>query len=280
MSERTDVMRRGADWGMIRAMGGVEHILLESHEREVPTLETARKVHARITLPGGRWRPALELALIDYFYLSVRTARVREAGLRYVLDLRFVDPAARLGRRIPWTWIGVGAVFLSTAFIGAREIAASTVPWWRHEWLSATAVFLTAAAAVLYLAVHRVSETLTLFSAHGRAKLMCHAGGLGTLHEFRRFQPRLEAHLRIAGARRRGGAEHLRDEMREHFRLRQAGALTEEEYEAAKRRILATHGRSVAGSGPRKGRGTPPAAGRRLSPAKSIPRRVRPIASP
>ena len=29
--------------------------------------------------------------------------------------------------------------------------------------------------------------------------------------------------------------------MREHFRLKEAGALTEAEYEAAKRRILATH---------------------------------------
>jgi hypothetical protein len=54
--------------------------------------------------------------------------------------------------------------------------------------------------------------------------------------------PRLEAHLRIAGARRRAGADHLRDEMREHFRLKEAGALTEKEYEAAKRKILATHG--------------------------------------
>src|SRR5688500_20362173 len=116
-------MRRGTDWGMIAPMAGVEHILLESDERDVPTLETARKVHARITFPGGRWRPALELALIDYFYLSVRTARVREAGLRYVVDLRFVDPASRLGRRIPWAWSGLGGVLLSAPFVRALELA-------------------------------------------------------------------------------------------------------------------------------------------------------------
>jgi hypothetical protein len=258
-------------------MSGVEHILLESDERDVPTLETARRVHARIALPAGRWKPALELALIDYYYLSVRTARSRDAGHCYVLDLRFVDPAARLGRRVPWPWIGVGAVFLSAAYLGAREIAASSVPWWRHEWLPATSVFLAAAAAALCVAAHRVAETLTLFSAHGRAKLMCHAGGLGTLRAFRRFLPRLEAHLRIACARRRGGAEHLRDEMREHFRLRQAGALTEAEYEAAKRRILSTHGHSAAGRGPGKGtaRGLPTTAGRKLPPTRGIPLRRR-----
>jgi hypothetical protein len=62
------------------------------------------------------------------------------------------------------------------------------------------------------------------------------------LRAIRTFLPRLEAHLRIAGARRRAGADHLRDEMREHFRLKEAGALTEAEYEAAKKKILATHG--------------------------------------
>src|SRR5688572_28730531 len=268
-------MRRGTDWGMIVPMAGVEHILLESDERDVPTLETARRVHARITLPGGRWRPALELALIDYFYLSVHTARAH--GARYVVDLRYVDPSARLGRRIPWSWIAVGAAFLLLAILGVRGMAASTAQWWRHEWLSATAGFFAVAAAALYVAVHRIAETLTLFSAHGRARFVCHAGGLGTLRAFRRFLPRLEAHLRIACARRRGGAEHLRDEMREHFRLRQAGALTEAEYEAAKRRILATHGHSAAGRGPGKGtaRGLVTTAGRKLPPTSGIPLRRR-----
>ena len=35
--------------------------------------------------------------------------------------------------------------------------------------------------------------------------------------------------------------EHLRDEMREHFRLRKHGVLSAEEYEASKARILAEH---------------------------------------
>lgn len=43
--------------------------------------------------------------------------------------------------------------------------------------------------------------------------------------------------------------EHLRDEMREHFRLRKHGVLTAEEYEASKARILAEH--SPASAGPR-----------------------------
>ena len=44
-------------------------------------------------------------------------------------------------------------------------------------------------------------------------------------------------------ARRRSRAAHLRDEMREHFRLKEIGTLSVEEYEAAKVRILHQHAR-------------------------------------
>ena len=36
-------------------------------------------------------------------------------------------------------------------------------------------------------------------------------------------------------------AERLRDEMREHFRLKEAGVLSQEQYEASKARILGQH---------------------------------------
>lgn len=268
-------MQRETVWGMIARMAGDEHILLESDERDIPTLETARRIHARVVLPGDRWRPALELALIDYFFLSVRTARARKA--RYVVDLRFVDPSARLARQVPWSWIAVAAAFLLLGILGARGIVASPAPWWRHEWLSPTIAFCAAAAAAIYATVHRTAETVTLFSAHGRAKLLCHAGAPGTLHAFRAFLPRLEAHLRIAGARRRAGTDQLRDEMREHFRLKETGALTESEYEAAKRRILATHGLAAAGGGSMRvaARARPQAAVRRQAPKNATPPRKR-----
>jgi hypothetical protein len=235
---------------MIVVMAGVEHILLESDERDVPTLETARKVHARIALPGDRWRPAVELALIDYFYLSVRTERGH--GARYVVDLRHVDPAVVLARQIPRGWVAAGAALLLLAILGVRDIAESSGPWWRHERLSSTAALFAVAAAAIYAAARATAETLTLFSAHGRARLLFHAGGPGTFRAFRMFLPRLEAHMRIAGARRRAGADHLRDEMREHFRLKEAGALAESDYEAAKRKVLATHGTAADGRRPGK----------------------------
>ena len=229
-------------------MADAEHILLESDERVVPTLETARRIHARLAMRGRLWRCSMNLALIDGLFLSVRTARANVLNSRYVVDLRFVDPVPLLERRIAWRSIAIGAACLALGVFGARSIAASAAPWWRHEWLLETAALFGVAAAALFAAFHLTTESLTLFSAHGRARLVAHTGRVGTIRAFRKFfLPRLDAHLYVAiRARRRSRVQHLRDEMREHFRLRNAGVLTEAEYEAAKRRILATHDPSAA----------------------------------
>src|SRR5262245_19525814 len=176
-------------------MAASEHILLESDERNVPALETARRIHARVVLQGGLRRRPMELVLIDYFFLSVRIARARSIESRYVLDLRFVDPLPRVARRIAWPWVAAGGALVALAIAGARELAASPAPWWRDEWLAATLALAVLAAGALVAAFHLTTETLTLVSAHGRAKLLTHVGSLGTFRALRGFLPRLDAHL-------------------------------------------------------------------------------------
>jgi hypothetical protein len=87
-----------------------------------------------------------------------------------------------------------------------------------------------------------MTETLCVFSVHGRANLLKLTGGLGTFRSVRSFTRKLEAHIDIAGAARRSSlGQHLRDEMREHFRLHEAGVLSNEAYDDSKKRILAGH---------------------------------------
>jgi hypothetical protein len=62
-----------------------EHILLESDLREVPNFRAARKVHARIGFRSRLRRRFLQLEIIDYYYLAVRS-RSRSTSLEYVLD--------------------------------------------------------------------------------------------------------------------------------------------------------------------------------------------------
>ena len=223
-------------------MPTAEHILLESEEREVPALQTARRIHARLRLRGGLWRRPVVLTLFDDFYLSVRRESAQSAASQFVLDLRFVDPALRCSQHIAWRWMAAAVTLLALGVIAALEVGESASPWWQDQWLPVSAVLLGVATGLACVAIYRTTETLTVLSAYGRVTLLEHTGDLGSFRVFRRLRPLLDSHLRAAlAARRRRRGEHLRDEMREHYRLRCAGALSQPEYEAAKRRILATH---------------------------------------
>lgn len=223
-------------------MRATEHIVLESDERNVPALRTARKVHSRLRVQRSVRRRASELALIDYCYLSVRTWRSRSPDAQYVLDLRFVDPVLRLSRHVAWRFLAASAVLTVLAVALAWRISASSTPWWRHEWLALLGSLVGLAVCAALVGLYRTTKTLVLFSVSGRARLLELTGGVGSFRAMRRFSRTLAAHVRIASARRRRSrAEHLRDEMREHQRLKEAGVLSEKEYEMSKARILAKH---------------------------------------
>jgi hypothetical protein len=219
-----------------------EHILLESDERTVPVLRGARKIHARLRVHNSLRRRSVELALIDYHYLSVQTWRLGRPALEYVLDLRFVDPKLRLSRHIAWRWIRATAVLAALTVGVASWIHASSTPWWQHDWLPVFGALLGLTVCSGLVATYRTTKTLELFSVNGQARLVELTGGVGSFGAIRRFTHALTAHVTIAiGVRRTTRGAHLRDEMREHTRLREVGALSAQEYETSKRRILARH---------------------------------------
>ncbi len=223
-------------------MKKAETILLESEERVVPRRGGARKVHAHLIVRSRLRRCEVELDIIDYYFLSVRMRRAGVLVREYTLDLRFVDPALVTSRRFAWR--SMAATLLLLVALSARlwSVASSSVSWWQPEGLLACAALLGLAVCAGLVSVYRTTETLTLTSLHGRARVLECIGGLGTLAALRPFVAKLAAHTQLAAAARRSSPqEHLRDEMREHFRLKEAGALSDDEYEASKKRILAAH---------------------------------------
>ena len=218
-----------------------EHILLESDVREVPAPQDARRSHAQIEVRSRLRRRILQLEIIDYYYLAVRW-RSRSTPPEYVLDLRFVDTPPRLSRRIAWRWIGASLLSMALAAGIAARIGASATPWWRHEWLALCASVTAIGVVVTLVGAYRTTETLRLLSIDGGARLLEFTGGVGTIRVLRRFMAKLAAHIQLAAAARRPTkSEHLRDEMREHTRLKEIGLLSDAEYEASKARILAHH---------------------------------------
>jgi hypothetical protein len=221
-----------------------EHILLESEPAQVPELRDARTSHTRFEFRSGLRRRVTQLEIIDYYYLSVRS-RSRSGPLEYVLDLRFADTPRKL-RHIPWAWIAFSLVFTILAVGIASGVDLAALPWWQHHWLAIGAAAIAVWALATLVAIYRTTEKVSLFSTHGAATLLECTGGLGTFRAFRGFTPKLAAHIQLAAAARRPTKpEHLRDEMREHLRLKDIGVISAGQYEKAKMRILGQHSSSA-----------------------------------
>jgi hypothetical protein len=234
-------------------MTAPEHILLESDERKVPHPRCSRKVHARIELRSRLRRRALQLELVDYYYLVVRSYRSGSVAAEYVLDLRFVDSSMGSSRHFALRWLLAAVALVAMAGLIAFRIADSV------ELTDGSAVAFGIASAGALVAclgfVWRTRETISMYSDHGRAKLFEFTGGFGAKRAVKPFMSKLAAHIRFATAARRPvRSEHLRDEMREHFRLRESGVLSAEEYEASKARILAEHSPATGPGTDREGR--------------------------
>ncbi len=217
-------------------MATTEHILLETESRRVPDLREARKSHGRIELRSRLRRRLLCLEIIDYYYLCIR-APSRSRAVEFSLDLRFVQ-APQLSRHIAWRWMAASLVLLAAAIAAGMHAPA----WWRQYWHPVWVALAVGWACVTCVCIYRTTETVSLFSTFGAARLLEFTGGLGTFHAARPFLAKLAAHIRLAaGARRQTRAEHLRDEMREHLRLKEIGVLSAGEYESSKARILEQH---------------------------------------
>jgi hypothetical protein len=219
-------------------MTATEHILLESDLRQVPDLRDARKSHGRIAVRSRLRRRVLQLEIIDYYYLSVRT-RSGARGSEFSLDLRFAR-APQLSRHIAWRWMAASLVLIVVPTLIVTAIHASA--WWRQEWLPVSLAVVPSWAGTTPVRLYRTTETLSLVSTCGAAQLLEFTAGPGTFRALRPFIAKLTAHIRLASsARRHTKAEHLRDEMREHQRLRELGVLSQSDYELSKARILGQH---------------------------------------
>ena len=92
------------------------------------------------------------------------------------------------------------------------------------------------------LAIRHTTEALNFTSVHGGASFVSVLGGIGSAKQGRSFFVSLIKEISAAkAARRQAKQELLRDEMREHHRLRELGVLSEADYEASKARILKAH---------------------------------------
>ncbi len=219
-----------------------EHVYIESDVSEIPDPRRVRNVQASLRLQS-RWRGcSTTLDVFEKRFLAVHSKRLRAALKHYALDLRFVDPTPEHRRHVPWKCLQTTAGLTLLSVGTWWWMKQSPLPFAENPWLPAWALIVSATVCTALLSVYRMTETITFFSVHGRARLFDVVGGLGVFHAARAFEAELGAHIQRAGAIRGATrAQQLRDEMREHYRLQQHGILSMPEYEESKARILQHH---------------------------------------
>lgn len=218
------------------ALARAEHIALEGETETVA--HEHRKARASYTLHSAVHGLRTELSLLDEHYLDVRITRARKEPLEYSLDLRFLNSLPVRVRRIAWAWFALGAAGTLAGCVGVWfAVSAASLAY-----ALGSSAALAGAALVVWLGMRATSEALNFSSVHGGATLVSVIGGLGSIEQGKAFFVAMIKEIAAAkAARPQSKPQWLRDEMREHHRLRELGVLSEADYEASKKRILKAH---------------------------------------
>ncbi len=226
------------------AVARAEHISLESTPDIAATAlrHPHRKTLARFQLASRLPRCETELSLLEDHYLGVRSQRGKEPALKYVLDLRFANPRPVIVRHVAWAWLAAFVLLLLACAAGFWFAFTARPPSWSHPGFMVGGACLLLGSGALLLFLRRTTESLQFHSVHGEAILVNAAGSIGSAKSGRRFFVEVIKSISAAKqARPQPRPQFLRDEMREHHRLHELGALSDADYEASKARILAAH---------------------------------------
>lgn len=221
-----------------------EHISLESGPDATIAPAAApphRKVRSTFKLRSALHGCSTEVSILEDHYLAVRSERARMLPLKYVFDLRFAGPKPVRIRHVAWNWM-IAAILLTAVMACSAWWFLASAPTWTSPALLIAVTSGFAAGTAIFFCLRRTTESLEFTSVHGGAPLVSILGGIGSAKTGKRFFIDMIKSINAAKAARPQTAQHfLRDEMREHHRLRELNVLSEAEYEASKGRILKAH---------------------------------------
>jgi hypothetical protein len=225
------------------AIARAEHISLEAEtDIAAPFARPPhRKVRSTYVLKSGLRDCSTELSLLDDHYLQVHSQRPRKESKKYSIDLRYLNSQPVRTRRIAWAWWSMSAaLLLSTG--GALWLGFSSAAFFASSGFIIACITTLATIGTVFLAVRHTTESLNFTSVHGGASLVHVIGGVGSTKAGKAFFVAMIKEIAAAkSARPQSKQQLLRDEMREHHRLRELGVLSETDYEASKARILRAH---------------------------------------
>ena len=220
-------------------LGQAEHISLAAEGDDVaPAPAKQGKVLAKFALTSRFRGLHTSLSLLDTLVLQIDARRPGKSARRYCLDLRYVNAKPVRVRHIAWLWAVDTLALLIVA----------AVKFWRASIVDSAdvanplAIGIGATIAACITAawfIRSTTESLSFISTIGAVPLVEVTGGIGSGKAGKTFFVRLIKAIAVAKALAPANKhQYLRDEMREHHRLHEAGALDDELYEQGKARVL------------------------------------------
>ena len=217
-----------------------EHISLGEDFAVLAGAEEPEKIVERFEYKNRTCGKRAELILYEEGYLRVREWRRKKRVRDYLLSLRFMGTKTTVTRKLPMRVLQVAAGF---AGIGALcSLIAWLSPW--------DAFFVP--AAVIGFAGAVLATMLFLYLAHEKTMFSTASGGAvaltlrGTADSFKRCRamiPRIQRAIEAAQAKNvQNRSDYLRQEMREHYRLREFGVIDHDTCSDATRKILSEFG--------------------------------------
>jgi hypothetical protein len=223
---------------------GAENYVLENTAEQIYLEEAAasdaasqpKTVAERITLRDRLRRICIEITLYEEGFLRLADARGGSRRKSHVLNLRYLDPVPSVRRHYPKRLLRAAAgCGVATVIAALLAQVPALAPF-------AYAIAALAAAAMLgALAwfVYSSHERVVYRTLHGRAAALTLTAGLGCIRRFRAAMPTIiRAIERAEETIGDDTAIYLRAEMREHYRLRGDGVLSEHDCSEGTGRIL------------------------------------------
>jgi hypothetical protein len=212
-----------------------EHISLgdEYEERRSRTGKIAQVLEVTDRLRGRQ----TGLSIYDEGFLKIVEKRRGKTVRRHRLDLRFLDPVPTIKRYYPRRLVKTAYVLAGLTVIAGLLAYFGVM----HRFsIPAAAVASAALLVSLIWFVYLSHEKITFHTLHGRAKALQLGAGLGYIRRFHKLVPELvRAIEEAADDIGEDTIVYLRSEMREHYRLRGDGVLSNDECSDSTGRILA-----------------------------------------
>jgi phage anti-repressor protein len=224
------------------AVQHAEHISLQSETVETQAKPVTRRPLANYQLRSRARGSQTRISILEGQFVGVHSKRARAPEQEHTVDLRFVDPRPVGIRRVSWPWMytAIGLTLLAAAAAVFSMMFASPI---ERLWAVPVAIVLGTFTISSYLmCLYSTTESLLFVSVHGRARVITITGGLGTTRAARKCAIDIVKHITMARKQSKQTRQaFLRDEMREHNRLHDSGAITDEQFADANARILQAH---------------------------------------